>query len=86
MPIEAPTVKTRKSTYIESHAITDLTPYNLNPRDNAAAVAAVAESIATFGFTNPLIINDKGIVCCGHTRLKAAIERRGSRERTDSSV
>ena len=43
-----------------------------NPRKNDDAVDTVAESIKEFGFKNPLIIDTKGIVWCGNTRLKAA--------------
>ncbi|QEL20913.1 DNA modification methylase [Limnoglobus roseus] len=47
--------------------ISSVTPYADNPRDNAAA----AESIATFGWQQPLVLDaDGGVV--GHTRYKAA--------------
>lgn len=43
-----------------------------NPRKNDTAVDTVAKSIEKYGFRNPLIIDDAGIVWCGNTRLKAA--------------
>ena len=43
-----------------------------NPRKNDNAVDTVAKSIEKYGFRNPLIIDDAGIVWCGNTRLKAA--------------
>lgn len=43
-----------------------------NPRKNDGAVDTVAKSIETYGFKNPLIIDEEGIVWCGNTRLKAA--------------
>lgn len=43
-----------------------------NPRKNDGAVDAVAKSIEKYGFKNPLIIDSKGVVYCGNTRLKAA--------------
>ena len=43
-----------------------------NPRKNDNAVDTVAKSIQKYGFRNPLIIDDAGIVWCGNTRLKAA--------------
>lgn len=43
-----------------------------NPRKNDNAVDTVAKSIQKYGFRNPLIVDDAGIVWCGNTRLKAA--------------
>lgn len=43
-----------------------------NPRKNNGAVDTVAKSIDKYGFKNPLIIDEEGIVWCGNTRLKAA--------------
>lgn len=50
----------------------DLKPYRNNPRNNAGAVKAVAESIKRFGFRSPIVIDEENIVINGHTRLKAA--------------
>lgn len=52
--------------------IAELIPYVNNPRNNDAAVEAVASSIAEFGFKQPIVIDKDGVVVCGHTRLKAA--------------
>ncbi len=77
MPADTATTVERKSTYIEQHPIEQVTPYQQNPRVNETAVAVVANSIERFGFTNPLIINDKGVVCQRRSRRKAVIfERR----------
>lgn len=43
-----------------------------NPRKNDGAVDSVLKSIEKYGFKNPLIVDEKGIVWCGNTRLKAA--------------
>lgn len=43
-----------------------------NPRKNDSAVDTVAKSIEKYGFKNPLIVDSKGIVWCGNTRLKAS--------------
>lgn len=43
-----------------------------NPRKNDTAVDTVAKSIQKYGFRNPLIVDDAGVVWCGNTRLKAA--------------
>lgn len=56
--------------------ITDLREYENNPRNNDGAVAAVAESIAQFGFKVPIVIDGDGVIVAGHTRKKAA-ERLG---------
>lgn len=51
----------------------DLIPYEGNPRDNDSAVAAVAKSIASYGFNSPIIVDKAGVVIAGHVRLRAAI-------------
>lgn len=43
-----------------------------NPRKNDDAVEQVAKSIQKYGFRNPLIIDEQGVVWCGNTRLKAS--------------
>lgn len=52
--------------------ISDLTPYENNPRLNDGAVDAVAKSIEEFGFKVPIVIDKDGVIVAGHTRLKAA--------------
>ena len=52
--------------------ISELTPYENNPRKNDSAVDAVAASIKEFGFKVPIIIDRDGVIVAGHTRLKAA--------------
>ena len=52
--------------------IKSIRPYERNPRRNDDAVDPVAESIRNFGFKVPVVVDDKGTVVCGHTRLKAA--------------
>ena len=50
-----------------------LTPYANNPRNNDAAVDAVAASIKSFGFRVPCVVDRDNVIVTGHTRLKAAI-------------
>lgn len=57
---------------VKEIAIAKLVPYERNPRNNDGAVDSVANSIRTFGFKVPLVIDKNNIVVCGHTRLKAA--------------
>ncbi len=57
---------------IEMIPINDVTEYATNPRRNEAAVGAVAESIKTFGFKVPIIIDRENVIVAGHTRVHAA--------------
>lgn len=52
--------------------ISELKPYENNPRINDKAVDAVAASIKEFGFKVPIIIDKNNVIVAGHTRLKAA--------------
>ena len=52
--------------------INEIIPYVNNPRDNTAAIDAVASSIKEFGFNVPLVLDRDKIVVTGHTRLAAA--------------
>lgn len=52
--------------------VTDLVPYENNPRKNDGAVDAVANSIRAFGFKVPIIVDKENVIVAGHTRLKAA--------------
>ena len=52
--------------------VDDLIPYINNPRNNDAAVDAVASSIKHFGFKVPIVVDKFNEVVNGHTRLKAA--------------
>ena len=52
--------------------ISDITPYENNPRRNAGAVEAVAKSIASFGFKQPIVVDRNRVIVCGHTRWLAA--------------
>ena len=52
--------------------ISDLKDYENNPRKNDKAVDAVANSIHSFGFKVPVIIEPDGTIIAGHTRVKAS--------------
>ncbi len=54
--------------------IHEIKPYDNNPRVNEQAVEAVAKSIAEFGFRQPIVVDDAGVIICGHTRYKAAMQ------------
>jgi DNA modification methylase len=57
---------------IVQRKLSDIRPYPGNPRQNDAAVDAVAKSIQAFGFRQPLVVDKDGVIVCGHTRYKAA--------------
>lgn len=57
---------------IEYRKLRDLKPYENNPRDNEAAVSAVAASLKRFGFRSPVVIDQNDCIVCGHTRYLAA--------------
>lgn len=54
--------------------VSELKPYENNPRINDEAVQYVRNSIEQFGFKVPIIIDKNNVVIAGHTRLKAAKE------------
>ena len=57
---------------ILSLPLSDVHPYEKNPRKNDNAVDAVAASIRQFGFLVPLVIDRAHVIVAGHTRHKAA--------------
>jgi len=57
---------------VEHRSIEDVQPYEHNPRVNNEAVDAVAASIREFGFRQPIVVDEDGVIICGHTRFKAA--------------
>ena len=52
--------------------VSDLIPYENNPRDNSKAIGYVANSIREFGFKVPIVVDKDNVIVAGHTRLKAA--------------
>lgn len=59
--------------------ISEIIPYENNPRKNDEAVEYVANSMNEFGFKVPVIIDKNNVIVAGHTRVKAA-ERLGIEE------
>jgi len=57
---------------IEMRKLSEIKPYEKNPRQNDGAVDAVARSIQEFGFRQPIVVDAEGVIICGHTRWKAA--------------
>ena len=57
---------------VKDTKISDIKPYENNPRDNTNAVAEVAESIKQYGFQQPIVVDKNGVIIVGHTRYLAA--------------
>ena len=52
--------------------ISEIKPYEKNPRRNEKAIDLVVNSIKEFGFKVPLVIDKQNVIVCGHTRYLAA--------------
>ena len=52
--------------------LSDLKPYENNPRNNQEAIDYVASSIHEFGFKVPIVIDKDNVIVCGHTRYLAS--------------
>src|SRR5271163_3649522 len=62
---------------VEMRPIGSIRPYENNPRLNDAAVDAVdavAKSIREFGFRQPIVVDEDGVIVVGHVRHKAALK------------
>ncbi|MFM7830403.1 MAG: DNA modification methylase, partial [Planctomycetaceae bacterium] len=57
---------------VEQWQLSKLRPYEQNPRNNDSAVDTVAASIREFGFRQPIVVDENGVIVVGHTRFKAA--------------
>ena len=56
---------------LETLKITEITPYENNPRKNDGAVPAVMESIRQCSYIAPIIVDESHVILAGHTRYKA---------------
>ena len=59
--------------------LSEIKPYEKNPRKNDGAVDAVAESIKQCGYCSPIVVDENYEVLAGHTRLKA-LKKLGRKE------
>ena len=58
---------------IEQWRLENIIPYGNNPRKIFAdAVEKVADSIRLFGWRQPIVVDQAGVIIVGHTRLMAA--------------
>ena len=60
--------------HVEMRNIATIRPYPDNPRHNDAAVDAVAASLRAFGFRQPIVVDDQGVIVVGETRYNAAVK------------
>ncbi|WP_432449220.1 ParB/Srx family N-terminal domain-containing protein [Aliiroseovarius marinus] len=60
-------------TRVEQIAIRDLEPWAKNARTHSKKqVRQIANSIETFGFTNPVLIDERRTILAGHGRVEGA--------------
>jgi hypothetical protein len=58
---------------MELVAVARLKPYGANARTHSKKqIRQIADSIQRFGFTNPVLIDDEGMIVAGHGRVAAA--------------
>ena len=57
---------------VQSMKISEVKPYQRNPRNNDNGVDAVANSIKEFGWQQPIVVDKDNVIIVGHTRYKAA--------------
>ncbi|TQE96272.1 MAG: hypothetical protein FKY71_16690 [Spiribacter salinus] len=58
---------------IDSWSIDRVRPYDGTPRTiTPAAIGKVAQSLSEFGWRQPLVVDEHGVLIVGHTRLAAA--------------
>lgn len=57
---------------IEEVPISNVKPYENNPRDNDDAVDGVVKSLQQYGWQEPLVVDKDYVIIAGHTRYKAA--------------
>ena len=51
--------------------LSDLKPYENNPRGIENAVPDVMESIKQVGYITPIVVDEDGVILAGHTRYEA---------------
>ena len=58
---------------VEEINLSEIKPYEFNPRKNEKAIDKVAASLREFGWKQPIVVDVQNVVLAGHTRLAAAI-------------
>lgn len=60
-----------KKEFIKDYPIDKVIPYKRNPRINNRTVDELIKTIKRVGNIDPIEINEKNVILCGHTRYKA---------------
>lgn len=58
---------------VEEINLSEIKPYEFNPRKNEKAIEKVAASLREFGWKQPIVVDEDNVVLAGHTRLAAAL-------------
>lgn len=59
---------------VQEMKLSEIKPYEGNPRNNERAIDKVAESIRQFGPRQPIVVDKAGVIIVGHTRYFAALK------------
>src|SRR5947208_8009406 len=59
---------------VTMRSMASIRPYERNPRLNEPAAEAVAASIREYGFRQPIVVDEAGVIVVGHTRYLAALK------------
>jgi DNA modification methylase len=60
---------------VEYRPVEQVEPYARNARTHSnSQIRKIARAIKRFGFTNPILVDENGVVVAGHARLLAALE------------
>lgn len=62
---------------VENKHIDDIMPYHRNPRTHDKSIEHLKESIKSFGFKVPLVVDDEGTIIMGHGRYEAVRQLMG---------
>lgn len=57
---------------VEGWLLSRIKPYPGNPRQNLQTIDKVAASITRFGWQQPIVVDEAGVIIAGHTRYMAA--------------
>lgn len=59
---------------VESVALTQIKPYWRNARKNERTVEALKQSIQSYGFNQPIVLDKDNVIITGHARYKALMQ------------
>lgn len=59
---------------VQDKKLSEIRPYEGNPRNNEKAIDRVAESVRQFGPRQPIVVDKDGVIIAGHTRYHAALK------------